>query len=196
MADLGLYQCFYEVAKHKSLSKAASALFITQPAVTLKIKALENQLATTLFVRNSRGVSLTNEGEILLQYVEQALDLINAGEIALTKIKNLDIGTISIGASDTICKFYLLDKIANFKKNHENINLLITNNPTNETIELLKTGKVDIAFANLPVNDEAFEVSECLEIEDIFVASPEFAFLNEGKTISVKELNKHHLCLS
>ena len=72
--SLSSYKVFYEVAKAGNISKAAKALFISQPAISKSIVKLEEQLGVRLFVRNSRGVSLTAEGEMLLSHVSDAFD--------------------------------------------------------------------------------------------------------------------------
>ena len=78
--DIELYKTFYFVAKYKSITKAAEMLYISQPAVTMSIKKLEEQLEMTLFTRTKRGVILTNEGKVLYEYVKQAMESLKIGE--------------------------------------------------------------------------------------------------------------------
>ncbi len=72
--NLSLYKVFYTVANSRNISKAAAELFISQPAISKSIRKLEQSLGVTLFSRNSRGVQLTEEGEILYEYVERAFN--------------------------------------------------------------------------------------------------------------------------
>ena len=78
--NLPLYNIFLEVASSKNLSVAASRLFISQPAVSKAIKKLEEQLHSKLFIRSSRGVKLTDDGELLYMHISQAFSEIFQGE--------------------------------------------------------------------------------------------------------------------
>ena len=78
--NLNYYNVFYMVAKTGSISRAANQLYISQPAVSKAISNLEESIGIALFVRNSRGVALTEEGTILYDYIERALDNIVKSE--------------------------------------------------------------------------------------------------------------------
>lgn len=80
ISKLDLYRVFGCVGKCKSFSKAAKELYMTQPAVSQSIMQLEKELDIRLFTRTPKGVILTNEGEILFEYVTSAISLIEAGE--------------------------------------------------------------------------------------------------------------------
>ena len=82
--NLSLYRIFYAAALAGNISKAADELFISQPAISQSIKKLEQSLDTALFVRNSRGVQLTEEGELLFAHVKSAFQTLEAGEHTAT----------------------------------------------------------------------------------------------------------------
>lgn len=86
--NLSLYRVFYTVANTGNISKAAEQLFISQPAISKSIRKLEQSLDVTLFSRNSRGVQLTEEGEILYTYVQKAFFSLQTGESRIKKITN------------------------------------------------------------------------------------------------------------
>ncbi|NIK23195.1 DNA-binding transcriptional LysR family regulator [Paenibacillus lupini] len=119
--NLEWYRVFYWIAKTGSLSRAAEQLHITQPAVSHTIKQLESTLGGQLFFRTPRGVTLTTEGSVLLQYIEQAFHSVEIGEKAIAEMNNLNSGEITIGASDTLCKHYLLPYLEQFHKEHPGI---------------------------------------------------------------------------
>ena len=98
-----LYKVFYYVATTLSFSEAAGKLFISQSAVSQSIKTLEKKLNQTLFIRSTKKVRLTPEGEILLRHIEPAVQLIVRGESQLLEASS-GIGQLRIGASDTICR--------------------------------------------------------------------------------------------
>ena len=97
-----LYKVFYQVAVSLSFSEASKKLFISQSAVSQSIKVLERKLNQTLFIRSTKKVQLTSEGETLLSYVEPAMNLIRRGEAQILETTSLDSGQLRIGASDTI----------------------------------------------------------------------------------------------
>ncbi|MEF2735064.1 MAG: LysR family transcriptional regulator, partial [Blautia sp.] len=107
--NLSLYKVFYTVANTGNISKAAAELYISQPAISKSIRKLEQNLEVTLFSRNSRGVHLTEEGEVLYDYVQKAFYSLQLGEMQLKKINELGIGHLRIGVSTTLCKYVLLD---------------------------------------------------------------------------------------
>ena len=108
VAKLDLYKVFCQVAKSKSFSKAAKELYMTQPAVSQAIMQLEGELDIRLFNRTPKGVSLTNEGGILFEYINSAINLINVGEGKILEFKDLTVGELKIGVGDTISKYFLL----------------------------------------------------------------------------------------
>ena len=102
-----LYKVFYYVASTLSFSEASKQLFISQSAVSQSIKALEKKLDQTLFIRSTKKVRLTTEGEILLRHIEPAISLIKRGESQLLDV-GVRGGQLHIGASDTICRYFLV----------------------------------------------------------------------------------------
>lgn len=171
------YRSFYWTARTGSLSRAAERLHITQPAISHTLKQLEHALGGPLFFRSAKGVSLTAEGEELLQYVEQAFSLFEAGEKRIAEMRNLDSGEIKIGAGDTLCKHYLLPYLEQFHQQYPNIRIQVTNQTTPETLHLLKEGKMDIGIVNLPAEDRKIEFKRSLPQQDCLVGGKAYAEL-------------------
>lgn len=167
--NLNLYRIFSEVAKQQNFSKAAQALYMSQPAVSQAMNQLETELGVRLFTRTSKGVATTHEGELLLEYVRPALNLIATGERKILETQNLLAGELKIGVGDTISRYYLLPYLERFHELYSQIKLQVINRTTLELCELLKSGEIDLAICNLPVEDHALEIKSCFEIEDIFV---------------------------
>ena len=181
---LELYRIFQEVAEEGSVSAAAKNLYISQSAVSQSIRQLEEQLGVRLFTRGARGVTLTGEGAILYDYIRSALSLIASGEAKLAQARDLLLGELVIGASDTITSCFLLPYLDHFHHECPGIKLKILNGTSPEVIALLRAGKVDLAFANLPLEDAALEIRRCFEIHDVFVASPDRPDCLPGETFS------------
>ncbi len=108
--DLGQVEAFVQVAQLRSFSKAADALFLTQPSVTARIQSLERDLGEALFERNGRGVRLTEMGATFLPFARRALKALQEGRDALDGMRNLDIGTLKLGSALTVST-YVLPKI-------------------------------------------------------------------------------------
>lgn len=195
MVNLELYRVFYVVANCGSLTKAAQELYISQPAVSQSIKQLENQIGGRLFVRTSKGMELTYEGKMIYGYVEEAYKLFDLVESKFPQIKKLALGEIRIGASDTLTKHYLFPYIKSFSQRYPDISIKLTNRTTEETLGLLRNGKVDIAFVNLPIEETSyFEVKECISLHDVFVTGKRY--MDEFSSgISYAELNRYPVIL-
>ena len=123
--NLELYKTFYYVAKNESITRAASELLISQPAISKAIKTLEEQLNTPLFIRKRDGVKLTEAGETIYNKIKGAMELIDSAEENIKSLTNLDSGSINIGASKTIIHEYLMPYIKKFHKDYPNINIRI-----------------------------------------------------------------------
>ena len=191
---LGLYKIFTEVVEHENFSKAAKALYMTQPAVSQAIMQLEEKLGIRLFTRTSRGVLVTNEGQLLYEYISSAINLIDAGEKKIRDSKNLMMGDLKIGVGDTISRYYLLPYLEKFHTKYPNIKLKIINRTTPDLTVLLKSGTIDIAICNLPLKDSALTVEKCIDVHDIFVCGEQYK--NKlPDLISLKELVKLPLIL-
>lgn len=186
--NLEYYKVFYYVAKEKSLTKAAEALNITQPAVSQSMKMLENSIQAKLFLRNARGIRLTPEGEILYEYIKGGYEQIAHGEQVIKKLMNLEAGELHIGASDMTLEFYLLPFLEKYHEKYPDIKVRITNAPTPETLRNMSDGTVDLCLVSSPFDSsEEFDVRPVREIEDIFVAGRRYTQLKNHMT-DFKEL--------
>ena len=172
---LDWYKTFLAVAKHQSMSQASRALSVSQPAVSQTIRQLEQQLGAKLFVRHAKGMSLTEEGEALYRYVDRALALIDAAQGHFVQLRELTAGQLRIGASDSLCKHWLLPRLERFHHAHPGVGIRVTNRTSSETMALLARGDADIGLINLPIDvPAAYTVREIARVHDCFVYSPRF----------------------
>ena len=171
---LELYRVFKEVAEVGNITAAAQALYISQSAVSQSIKQLERDLQTRLFARNSRGVSLTAEGQMLYEYVRSAMGLLETGEEKLSQTRELQMGQLTIGASDTVTSQFLLPYLDEFHKEHPAIHIQIISGRSHKVLGLLRSGKVDIAFASTPSDTSSLRIFPCFDTHSIFVAGAEY----------------------
>jgi len=173
-AKLDYYRMFYETARFNSFSTAAQHLYISQSAISQCIHQLENELGVQLFVRTRRGVSLTNEGRLLFSKVENAINSIEQGENQLERLRHLESGEITIAAGDTITTHFLLKYLEEFHALYPDIRIEMANSYSSQMLALVKEGKADLAFVNMPLYDDELEIEECFEINDVFVCGPDF----------------------
>ena len=171
---LELYRVFQEVARMGNISAAAQNLYISQSAVSQSIKQLEEQLQVRLFSRSTRGVVLTSEGKMLLDYVSHGLGLIQCGEEKLAQSRQLLTGELIIGASDTVTSQFLLPHLDAFHRRYPNIHIRIISGRSYKVLGLLRAGRVDIAFASAPGDADDLEHIPCFETHSCFVAAPDY----------------------
>ena len=183
------YKVFYPVAITLSFSEASKQLFISQSAVSQSIKVLEKKLNQPLFIRSTKKVQLTPEGEILLKHIEPAMNLIKRGENQLLEAHTLNGGQLRIGASDTICRYYLVPYLNRFHKEFPNIHIKVTNQTSIECARFLENGQADFIVTNYPNSALAGNMHTRVinEFHDVFVASRS-AFPLEGRKLTLVEL--------
>jgi len=172
--DLELYKIFHTVAYYKNISRAAQALYISQPAVSKSIKKLEQSIDVILFSRTSRGVALTTEGKIFYEYIEKALHLIADGENILTELKDKKQGVITIGRSTILCKHFLLPHLKPFINQYPDIKIKIINKTTFETLKQIDQGLIDFGIVSRPFHLDSYTFIKLADIQDIFVAEKQY----------------------
>ena len=191
-----LYKVFYYVATSLSFSEASMKLYITQSAVSQSIKTLEKKLGQSLFIRSTKKVQLTPAGSLLLKHVEPAMNLISRGENQLMDSSTLGLGQLHIGATDTICRYFLVPYLKKFHDLFPNVPIKVTNATSVKCVELLEQRKVDMIITNFPNADLSREhLQKTVAIfKDVFVANPNY-FPLQDEVISLEELRKHPLML-
>ncbi len=168
--NMELFKIFYTAASCKNISKAAEKLFISQPAVSKSIKKLEEALGVTLFVRNSRGIRLTDEGSIFFEYVKNAMTELSAGKNIIDKMKSNDYGKIKMSVSTILCKHLLLPYLKTYIKLNPHIRIQILNRSTFETLKLIDDGVIDFGLVSQPFDTQSYNFIKLMDVHDIFVA--------------------------
>ncbi|MGB8453906.1 MAG: LysR family transcriptional regulator [Anaerocolumna sp.] len=171
-----LYKVFYNVAKTLSFSEAAASLFISQSAVSQSIKVLETNLSQTLFIRSTKKVTLTKEGELLFKHIEPAINLINRGENQLLEAAALGGSQLRLGSSDTICRYYLVPFLDNFHRKYPDIHIKVTNGTSFQCAKMLEANEVDIIVTNSPNSAlvNSMYIEPILEFQDVFIGNTNF----------------------
>ncbi|OGA24075.1 MAG: LysR family transcriptional regulator [Betaproteobacteria bacterium RIFCSPLOWO2_02_FULL_67_19] len=171
MADRRL-QVFHAVAKHLSFTKAAEALFMTQPAVTFQVKQLEEHFNTRLFERGHGRNSLTPAGLMVLEYAEKILTLSAELDLRLKEMTGEVGGLLLVGASTTIAEFLLPQVLGDFKSKYPKVQprLAVANSETVENRVAEHT--IDIGFIEAPSHRDSVVTDICCEDELQAVCAP------------------------
>jgi DNA-binding transcriptional LysR family regulator len=182
------------VAECGNISAAAKKLFISQPAVSKAISKLEEEFPSPLLIRSSKGVKLTETGEILYQQLENAFQSIKQGEEMIRNYAQAGSGSISIGVSTTLCKYVLMNYLKDFIAQNPNIKISISCQSTYETIAALEKGTLDIGLVGDSDRFGSLSFQPLLTIHDTFVANPEY--LEKMTEMAVRKYEKNAADLS
>lgn len=172
--NLSLYKAFYAAAELGSISKAADALFISQPAISKSIKKLEQTLQVSLFKRTSKGVQLTEDGILLYEHVKHAFQELELGEKQLKRNQELGAGHLTIGVSSTLCKYILLPCLQKFITEFPHMKISMKCQSTYQTLGLLLENKIDIGLIGRPEQLHSIDFYSIGEIKDTFVSTKSY----------------------
>lgn len=169
-----LLRTFKIVAQFGSISKASKKLCVTQPSITKSIKKLESQLNMTLFVREKKGVTLTDNGKMLYRYIVDSINTLDGVELIAKNVKLTDIGKLRIGAGDSVTRNLLKKTIVEYKKLHPGITIEISNSSSEDLYNDLRYGRIDLIFINSTViiNENKYKSFKLIDIEDCFFTIP------------------------
>lgn len=186
------YRIFYQVARCRSITKAAAVLYSNQPNVTHTIKLLERELGCSLFRRSNRGVTLTPEGEMLYAHISPAAEHILAARQELTLERELQLGSVSIGASEIALRCVLLRVLRQFRLSYPGIHVRVSNNSTLQAVRALQEELVDFAVVTTPVPTEKGMVRlDLKDIQEIPVCSDTLSL--PDRPLSPRELSEFPL---
>ncbi len=168
---------FYEVAKIKSMRKAAERVYITQPSLSKSIKLLEDVIGSELFIRMPRGVRLTEEGELLYQYCHELFNSLEDLEKKLEHGSDPMAGSLKIGTYDSIGIYFWPEFLKNFIPQYPHLSIELVTGRSSEIQEMLLRGEVDIALIINPKD------SKQLDIYKLHVDRFKFYELAKGKKV-------------
>lgn len=198
--DLKEFEYVLAINEDKSFSKAAKRLFISQPSLSQYINRLENQLGVTLFDRNTIPLTLTYEGELYIEAMQNIVEIFNGMQKSFDDISELKKGRINIGLTPSKANNPLPAILPVFKEHYPDIELILTEATSLELENLLVKGAVDVCMMNLPIKSKGIEY-EPIMTENIFLAAPpNFTPKNVEKSspfpkINIKDLENEQFIL-
>ena len=189
--NLNLYRIFCKVAQSKSYSEAAEKLGSSVANVSTQISNLEEQLNLKLFNRESKGVTLTTDGQELYDIVNKSISSFDFAEKMAKDKNDMESGCLKIGCASHFTSYYLMEKIEKVKKDFPKLNVkIVCEVDTNKILELLKNHKVDFAITDAETSSSNVETKELLKINNIFVSKAPL------KISDIKELEKLNCILN
>jgi LysR family transcriptional regulator, transcriptional activator of the cysJI operon len=186
---------FRAVAERLNFTQAADALHLTQPAVTLQIKTLESNLEVRLFHRTGVHVSLTDAGEVLLQYVRQIDDLTSKVQMELGQLTGEEGGRLALGASTTIGQYTLPPLIGKFLAAHPRVESFLYGANTEEVVNALTQKPLDLALIEGPSHRADLRTELFMEDEIVIIVHPDNEWVQSGSDVGAKELQHAPLIL-
>ena len=166
---------FHAIATPLSFSRAAEALEITQPAVSIQVQELEKSLGVTLFHRRPRRLGITQVGEVVFAYSQQIFALSNKMVVTVQKMQDLETGHLTLGASTTPGEFILPLAVGQFRRLHPGIRVELVISNTRSIIQRIRNREIDLGM----VGDRGEGQTDDLEMVDyvddeiVLVVSPD-----------------------
>ncbi len=185
--DLDRLKGFVETAREKSFTRAAEKLYLTQPAVSLQVKALEDELGEALFERRGKQILLTEAGRLLFARAEAILEMADRIRQDMADIGQLRTGRLSIGTSDTNCAYVLPPAVKAFRQAHPGVEIRLTDRMSPEVVRLVLEGAVDFGLATLPVTEPRVRTRPLFIREDVAISSATHR-LASAKTVDLHSL--------
>lgn len=178
--DLGQLEAFVEVAQHQSFSKAAGALFLTQPSVTARIQTLERELGESLFERNGRGVRLTEVGSSFLPYAQRVLKDLQEGRDALEGLRSLQIGALCLGSAFTVGTYVLPKILKTYHDRFPAVEISVKTGRSEEVLHLVLGDEVQAGLVRAVVHPDV-ETVHLYEDEVVLVTNSKHPFAASGE---------------
>lgn len=172
-------EAFVEVVQRGTVSRAAEALGVTQPALTARLHALESELGQVLFARSGRGVRLTDAGRVFLPHAERALLAIVDGRAAVADLASGRAGKLIIGATSSVSSYVLPKVLKRFRMEHPRVELTVRTGHSEKVLELVLTESVELAIVRQLRHDD-IEVTPLYDDELTLVTHPSHPFARRG----------------
>ncbi len=192
--DLDQLRGFFETARHKSFTRAAEKLFLTQPAISLQVKALETELGERLFERHGKRVILTEAGRRLMKKAQEIFETVEAARQEMADLRELRVGRVSVGASDTNCAYVLPRSVTAYRKAYPGVEIRLMDRMSPGVERLVLDGVVDFGLATFPVSEPRLESDPLFDREDVVIFPPGHPIAG-NHAVTLKDLSSYPLLL-
>jgi DNA-binding transcriptional LysR family regulator len=186
-------EAFAEIARRGNVSRAAEALFLSQPALSARMKSLEAELGAELFVRTRRGVRLTDTGRAFLPYAQRAIDSIADGKLFVAELARGGEGRLAIGAAPSVSTSVLPVMLSLFRADRPNVQLVVVTGHSEEVLEMVLREQVDLGLVR-ELRHPEIVATPLYDDELVLVVEPGHPFASRGR-IKVADVASEHLIL-
>lgn len=162
---------FRAVAEELSFRKAAEQLYLTQPAVSLQVKALEEDLGVQLFDRTGRQIALTEAGRVLLGYAAQSGELLLEAEQEIASLHGIHAGNLALGASTTIAQYVLPHLLGEFCRRHPRMHPTLISGNTEKIVDAIEKQSIALGFIEGPAQNRHVKTEPFLSDEMVAIVS-------------------------
>jgi DNA-binding transcriptional LysR family regulator len=184
---------FLEVARRGSVSRAAEALFITQPTLTARLHSLERELAAKLFLRTPRGMRLTEAGHAWVPFAERAMRALAEGRDALEQVMTASAGHLMIGCAPAVSTYVLPGLLEKFVAAHPKVEVSVRTGHSEDIVELVLRDEVQLGLGRAIKHPE-LELRPFHKEELVLVCSPEHAFARR-RAVTMAEVTNEKLIM-
>ena len=182
---------FIETARRQSVSRAAEALFISQPALTARLKGLESDLGAELFVRGPRGMRLTDAGNAFLPYAVRALETLTDGRMQVNALERGGAGRLAIGAAPAVSTYVLPALLKRFSEGYPRVLVSVRTGHSEEILDLVLREQVSLGLVRALQHPDIVS-TPLYEDRLILVVEPGHPFASVGR-IRMKDLAEEQL---
>ena len=181
---------FYTVANRLSFTKAATELFITQPAISKHIHELEEQYKIKLFDRNGSKIALTIAGELLLKHAKSVFEIYREIDFDMSALINEHHGLLRLGASTTISQYIIPPFLARFHQKLQDIKVNLLNGNTEQIENALLNKEIEIGIVEGQSKNQSIKYTEFLKDELVLVCNSKNALVNKTE-VTQEDLKTH-----
>ena len=164
-------QYIYQVYQSGSFSKAAQALYLTQPALSIAIQKVEAEIGMPLFIRDKKPLELTDAGKVYIEKVKQIMHLEAELSRELSDLSNLNTGNLVLGGTHYLNSYILPPVLTTFQKQYPGVHLELVEASSNELIEMLRESKIDLTFNCIPTPKDGFRRTPIFK-DNVLIAVP------------------------
>ncbi|HEX3509296.1 MAG TPA: LysR family transcriptional regulator [Candidatus Dormibacteraeota bacterium] len=173
---------FLEVARRGSVSRAAEALFVTQPTLTARLHGLERELGAPLFVRTPHGMRLTDAGRALVPYAERALRALGDGRDVIEQVKTASAGHLMIGAAPAVSTYILPELLEKFVADHPRVEVSVRTGHSEDIVDLVLSDEVQIGLGRA-IRHPDLEMRQFHTEELVLVCAPGHPFAKRRSVV-------------
>ncbi|SEQ28265.1 transcriptional regulator [Amphritea atlantica] len=177
--DIRSLRCFQMVAREANFTRAAEKLHLAQPAVSMSIKRLESELGLTLFHRNERRISLTDEGERLLLHADKIVQAVADAELEMQELTGLTRGQVRVGIPSMLGSYYLPELLMGFRHSFPALQLSVVEGGTTHIRRQIEQGSLDIGIVVDYGETDELERVHLMQVETLVCVSPDHPFASQ-----------------